>query len=49
MLKIKNKNGKTIMVLKDDASEPKVSEEIKTDNQVPVEETQEGEENADME
>lgn len=49
MLKIKDKNGKTVMTLKDDASEPEVIEEVKVEDQKPVEETQEGEEDADVE
>lgn len=46
MLKIKDKNGKTVMVLKDDTSEPEVLEEVKVEDQEPTEETQEGEEDA---
>lgn len=49
MLKIKDKNGKTVMVLKDDANEPEVSEEIKAETQEEVEETQEGESDDDVE
>jgi len=49
MLKIKDKNGKTVMVLKDDTSEPEVLEEVKLEDQKPVEEDEEGEEDADVE
>lgn len=43
-LKIKDKNGKTIGVLRDGASEPEMVEEVETEDKIPVKETEEEEE-----